>query len=219
MGQSALASLAAYHPLVVEGSARHDRRDPALVAARVCAALREHWRHTPPDGPPVLVIQGDPLTATGISAITRRVASELGIPRCLVALDASIDPEHRQLADVEGVTMELRFLELAAVLRAESALEPLEQAIDAALASKSREAEARGGRPLASYYRDYALLQEVTKAACRRHCGRGLTVAHTAALVDIKPTSVTSFFEVGLALELYGREDVVAFDGGGGGDG
>ena len=75
----------------------------------------------------------------------------------------------------------------------------LEQAIDSALAEKNQQREHEGKEPLQSYYRDFALLQEVTKAACNMICG-DLTVAHTSA--DISPFSVTSFYQVGLDLGL-----------------
>ena len=108
-GKSALSLLSAYHPLVIEGATgRHDKRDASVVAALLCTSLREHWRQKPPDGPTILMIQGDPYEPTGISAVTRHVASELRIPRCLVALDAAIDSEHQDIADKEGGTMELR---------------------------------------------------------------------------------------------------------------
>ena len=63
-------------------------------------------------------------------------------------------------------------------------------------------------RPLAPYYRDYALLQEVTKGALRTMCG-SLTLAHTDS--EIPGGSVTSFYEVGLDLGLYAREDLVPY--------
>ena len=86
----------------------------------------------------------------------------------------------------------------------------LEQAIDAALAEKNRQREIEGKAPLQSYYRDFALLQEVTKAACNVICG-DLTVAHTSA--DISAFSVTSFYEVGLVMGLIDAVQIVPFEG------
>merc|ERR1740133_750352 len=86
-----LLSLSEYHPVVIEGMGRYDPRDPASVAATVSRRLREHWdRTTPAHELPrakILVTQGDPLAERGISAITRAVAAELGLPRALVCLD------------------------------------------------------------------------------------------------------------------------------------
>lgn len=184
-----------------------DARDPLLVGRRVAALLRQHWESQPAPGNKVLVVQGDPLTARGISAITRVVAEELGLPRCLITLDARIDPEHRPNADTLGVTIELTYSDVAKTLE-DVELAALGSAIDAALTSKSRERERIEGRPLASYYSDYARLQEVSKAALRRACG-SMTLAHTAA--EISPFSVTSFYEVGLAQGGYARGDIVAY--------
>ena len=67
-----------------------------------------------------------------------------------------------------------------------------------------------GKEALQSYYRNFALLQEVTKAACNVICG-ALTVAHTSA--EISPYSVTSFYKVGVALGLIGAEQIMPYHG------
>ena len=197
-GTAALSKLKEYAPIVVEGgTGRRDQRDPAEVAQRVAAALRPRIT----ERQAILVTQGDPLEETGISAITRAVADELAIPRALVTLPASIDPEHAPNAPREGVILEVSYDALAATLED---LAALETAIDDALAAKNRARE----RPLAPYYRDYALLQEVTKGALHTMCG-SLTLAHTDS--EVPGDSVTSFYEVGIALELYRREDLVPY--------
>ena len=61
---------------------------------------------------------------------------------------------------------------------------------------------------LPQYFFDFAMLQEVTKIACKQICG-GVTIAHTSQ--EISPFSVTSFFEVGLTLGLIGEEDMISF--------
>ena len=198
-GTAALTKLKDFAPIVVEGgTGRRDQRDPAEVARRVAAALRPRMT----ERQAILVTQGDPLEATGISAITRIVADELAIPRALVTLPATIDPEHAPNAPREGVILEVGYDALAASLGSD--LAALESAVDDALAAKNRARE----RPLAPYYRDYALLQEVTKGALRAICG-SLTLAHTDS--EIPGDSVTSFYEVGLELGLYAREDVVPY--------
>ena len=196
-GTAALSKLKDLAPIVVEGgTGRRDQRDPAEVARRVAAALRPRIT----ERPAILVTQGDPLEATGISAITRAVAEELAIPRALVTLPASIDPEHAPNAPRAGVILEVGYDALAATLD----LAALESAIEDALAAKNRARE----RPLADYYRNYALLQEVSKGALRHICG-SLTLAHTDS--EIPGDSVTSFYEVGLDLGLYAREDLVPY--------
>ena len=108
--------------------------------------------------------------------------------------------EHAPNAPREGVILEVGYDALAATLD----LAALDSAVDAALAAKNRARE----RPLAPYYRDYALLQEVTKGAMKNICG-SLTLAHTDSAIP--GDSVTSFYEVGLALELYAKEDLVPY--------
>uniref|UniRef100_A0A7S4A3T1 Uncharacterized protein n=1 Tax=Pelagomonas calceolata TaxID=35677 RepID=A0A7S4A3T1_9STRA len=196
-GTAALTKLKDFAPIVVEGgTGRRDQRDPAEVARRVAAALRPRIT----ERQAILVTQGDPLEPTGISAITRAVAEELAIPRALVTLPAAIDPEHAPNAPRDGVILEVGYDALAATLD----LAALESAVDDALAAKNRARE----RPLAPYYKDYALLQEVTKGAIRTMCG-SLTLAHTDS--EIPVDSVTSFYEVGLELELYAKEDLVPY--------
>ena len=198
-GTAALTRLKDFHPIVIEGgTARRDQRDPAEVARRVSAALRPRL---PEARNAILVTQGDPQTDTGIAAITRLVAEELGVPRALVTLPAAIDPDHAPNAPREGFLLEVGYDALAALLGPDLAL--LESAVDRAIAEKST---ARG-RPLASYYRDYALLHEVTKGALRRACG-SLSLAHTA--FEVPFDSVTSFYEVGLD-RLYERGDLVPY--------
>ena len=197
-GTAALSKLKDFAPIVVEGgTGRRDQRDPVEVARRVAAALRPRIT----ERQAILVTQGDPLEATGISAITRLVADELAIPRALVTLPAVIDPEHAPNAPRDGVILEVGYDALAASLEN---LAALETAVDGAIAAKNRARE----RPLADYYRDYALLQEVTKGAVKNICG-SLTLAHTDS--EIPFDSVTSFYEVGIALGLYSREDVVPY--------
>ena len=198
-GTAALSKLKDFAPIVVEGgTGRRDQRDPAEVARRVAAALRPRIT----ERQAIIVTQGDPMEPTGIAAITRAVADELAIPRALVTLPASIDPEHAPNAPRDGVILEVGYDALAASLGSD--LAALESAVDAALAAKNRARE----RPLAPYYRDYALLQEVTKGAIRNICG-SLTLAHTDS--EIPGDSVTSFYEVGLELGLYAREDLVPY--------
>ena len=112
-GTAALSKLKDLAPIVVEGgTGRRDQRDPAEVARRVAAALRPRIT----ERQAILVTQGDPLEATGISAITRAVADDLAgfIPRALVTLPALIDPEHAPNAPREGVILEVGYDALAA---------------------------------------------------------------------------------------------------------
>ena len=204
--------LAQYHPLIIEGMGGYDPRDPEPIARQIASQLRERWQAQPPTQPVILLTQGDPIEERGISAITRHVADEVGIPRAMVFLDPDIADYHKPNADHHGVIFEIPYSALTSLLERERAgvISTLEQAIDVALAGKDQQRELEGKAPLQSYYRDFARLQEVTKAACNVICS-DLTVAHTSA--DISPFSVTSFYEVGLAMGLIDAAQIVPFEG------
>jgi len=204
--------LAQYHPLIIEGMGGYDPRDPKPIARQIASQLRERWQAQPPTQPVILLTQGDPIEERGISAITRHVADELGVPRAMVFLDPDIADYHKPNADHHGVILEIPYSALTSVLERERAgvMGSLERAVDAALAEKDQQREIEGKAPLQGYYRDFALLQEVTKAACNVICG-DLTVAHTSA--EISAFSVTSFYEVGLAMGLIDAAQLVPFEG------
>ena len=204
--------LAQYHPLIIEGMGGYDPRDPEPIARQITYQLRERWQAQPPTQPVILLTQGDPIEERGISAITRHVADELGVPRAMVFLDPDIADYHKPNADHHGVILEIPYSALTSVLERERAgvMGSLERAVDAALAEKDQQREIEGKAPLQGYYRDFALLQEVTKAACNVICG-DLTVAHTSA--EISAFSVTSFYEVGLAMGLIDDAQLVPFEG------
>jgi hypothetical protein len=209
---SPIDALAEYHPLIIEGMGGYDPRDPGPVARQITSQLYERWHAQPPAKPVILVTQGDPIEERGISAITRRIASELDIPRAMVFLDPSIADYHKPNADHHGVILEIPYSLLASGLEKErpGLMIALEQAIEVALANKNTQREREGKAALQSYYRDFALLQEVTKAACNMICG-DLTVAHTSA--DISPFSVTSFYQIGLSLGLVNTDHIEPFGG------
>ena len=209
---SPIDALAEYHPLIIEGMGGYDPRDPAPVALQISRQLRGRWHAKPPAKPVVLVTQGDPIEKHGISAVTRRIASELDIPRAMAFLDPSIADYHKPNADHHGVILEIPYSLLASGLEKErpDVMIKLEQAVEVALANKNEQREREGKAVLQSYYRDFALLQEVTKAACNMICG-DLTVAHTSA--DISPFSVTSFYQIGLSLGLVNPDQIEPFGG------
>ena len=207
-----IESLAQYHPLIIEGMGGYDPRDPEPIARQIVSRLRDRWQAQPLAKPVILVTQGDPLEERGISPITRHVADELDVPRAMVFLDPDIAEYHKPNADHHGVILEISYSALTSVLEYErpSAMSALEQTIDSALAEKNQQRERQGKGALQSYYRDFALLQEVTKAACNMICG-DLTVAHTSA--DISPFSVTSFYQIGLSLGLVNADHIEPFTG------
>ena len=205
-------SLAQYHPLIIEGMGGYDPRDPEPVAQQIASRLRARWQAQPPTKPIILVTQGDPSENRGISAITRGVAAALKLPRAMVFLDPAIADYHKPNADHHGVILEIPYSVLTSLLEGEQpgSIVALERAIDAALDAKNEQRKREGKGPMQSYYRDFARLQEVTKAACNR-IGGEITVAHTSA--EISAFSVTSFYEVGLDLGLIDANQIVSYQG------
>ena len=205
-------SLAQYHPLIIEGMGGYDPRDPEPIAALIVSQLRDRWQAQPPTKPVILVTQGDPIEVRGISAITRGVAAALKLPRAMVFLDPAIADYHKPNADHHGVILEIPYSLLTSLLEGQQpgCIVTLEQAIDAALEAKNEQRKREGKGPMQSYYRDFARLQEVTKAACNSICGE-ITVAHTSA--EISAFSVTSFYEVGLDLGLIDANQIVPYQG------
>ena len=209
---SVIDALAQYHPLIIEGMGGYDPREPAPVAMQIVSQLHDRWRERPLTKPVILVTQGDPLEARGISAITRHVTDELDIPRAMAFLDPHIADYHKPNADHHGVILEIPYSLLTKVVENKhlGVMAALEQAVDRALVEKNQQRDIAGKGALQSYYRDFALLQEVTKAACNVICG-ALTVAHTSA--EISPHSVTSFYGMGVALGLIGAEQIMPYHG------
>ena len=207
---SVIDALAQYHPLIIEGMGGYDPREPAPVAMQIVSQLHDRWRKRPLTKPVILVTQGDPLEARGISAITRHVTDELDIPRAMAFLDPDIADYHKPNADHHGVILEIPYSLLTKVVENKhlGVMAALEQAVDRALVEKNQQRDIAGKGALQSYYRDFALLQEVTKAACNVICG-ALTVAHTSA--EISPHSVTSFYRMGVALGLIGAEQIMPY--------
>ena len=203
--------LSPYHPLIVEGMGAYDQRDPLSVAQQVCRQLTRHWARQPPTKPLILLTQGDPLSAKGISAITPLVAKHFGMPRGLIYLDEHIADYHWRDADRTNVLLAFRYSEMAQHLEgSQSGIVALITArIDRHIAEKNLTRNALEKPPLPDYFRDFALLQEVTKAACSYRCGE-ITIAHTTA--DIPEFSVTRFYTIGLELGLIDPADMVPFD-------
>jgi len=226
----AASALSKYHPVVIEGMGGYDPRNPITVARQITSRLLSHWeeqqqqqQHASSNNeddskPKIVIIQGDPLEERGISAITPLVAKQLGIKRGLVLLDAHIADYHPPNADYDNVMLQLNYTEMAAILQQQQSandsdgsnlLTKLEQRVDQMLVEKNKKRHALQKPPLQDYFRNFCLLQEVTKAACRHLCGGDITIAHTAR--EISEFSVTSFYTAGLDLGLVSSDDFVTY--------
>merc|ERR1719491_538852 len=194
--------LKAYHPVVIEGMGNYDPRDPILVAKQITRKLKQHWssckQESSTNKTKIIITQGDPMSDRGISAITPLVANMLGIKRGLVTLDDYIDPLHSLHAPRDNVIIEYKYSQMWNTLPSDKA-SMLEQSIDSYINDKNEKRKEMGKSLLKSYYKDYALLQEVTKAGVLTLAG-DITVAHTTA--NINEFSVTSFYEAGIDLGL-----------------
>jgi len=208
--EEGLQKLSECHPLVIEGMGGYDIRDPSVVASTIHDQLRKHWEKTPPQKPLILVTQGDPFEKSGISAITRIMSDRLSIPRILMYLDPSIASYHAPNADRYRVSYEICFSVLKNRLHREDSkiVSSITTVVDEYLQTKTVKRLAGGNDKLPDYYRDFALLQEITKVACKRISGE-LTVAHTSSALS--EFSVSSFYRVGLDLELIDSSEMVPF--------
>ncbi|MDC3402193.1 shikimate kinase [Alphaproteobacteria bacterium] len=205
-----IEKLECFHPLVIEGMGGYDPRDPAFVASQIIRQLANRWSTQPPSKPLLLITQGDPYEERGISAITRLVADELDISRVLIFLDPSIADYHAPNADRYKVIFEIPYSKMADTIQTNipGVFQTIEEKIDTYLANKNAKRVDQGKPSLRDYYRDFALLQEVTKVACKQICD-GITVAHTSR--EISEFSVSSFYEVGLDLGLINESEIVSY--------
>jgi len=207
-------ALSNYHPVIIEGMGNYDPRNPAVVAQHIYEELQQHWQQQRKAQKPFLVItQGDPLSERGIAAITPRIAQMLNVSRGLVCFDPDLVPYHSPNADRSNVILEILYSDLVASLPQRSngnvtVMEELEATIYRYLQDKNDKRQTLGKPPLGKSHCDFALLQEVTKAACFQICGE-MTVAHTAQ--KISEFSVTSFYQVGFELGLVAPQDMVSY--------
>ena len=209
--QELMERLRTHHPLVIEGMSGYDPRAPEPIANHIVDRLNAHWHAKPHRKPVALITQGDPIAERGISAITRLVSDALSVPRFMIYLDPHIADYHLNDADHCRVELTLPYSalldHLATIYPNSKAL--LTERINKLIDVKNRARKKLGKPPLQSYYRDFALLQEVTKAACRSLCD-DVTIIQTSA--EIPPFSVSSFFEVGLDLGFIRPDDMIPFE-------
>mmetsp|Transcript_60268 Transcript_60268/g.67377 ORF Transcript_60268/g.67377 Transcript_60268/m.67377 type:complete len:365 (-) Transcript_60268:165-1259(-) len=247
--------LSKYHPIFVEGMGYYDQRDPTIVAQNVFESLQLHFAATDNNTanddngdkkPYIIIIQGDPKSERGISAITPIVANKMGCSRGLVCFDHELDPTHSQNADRENVVLELQYSQLVKVLLSNDGgddkdksnnnkidkddddnnddnndttkttttiMDKLENSIETLINVKNQERVTKLNKPqMKSYYKQYAMLQEVTKASIRQICHNECTFIHTIEQENINPYSCTSFYTVGIQLGLINpKTDIVLY--------
>ena len=208
--QDDLQVLSEHHPLVIEGMGSYDNRDPISIAGTIYDNLQKHWDNNPPQKPLILITQGDPYEERGVAAISRCLSDHLGISRVLVFLDPSIASYHFSNADRYKVIYEIPLSLLVSKLneKEDSVIPSIRSLVDKLLQNKTDKRQDQGKQPLPEYYRDFAMLQELTKVACKVLCG-ALTVAHTS--ININEYSVASFYHVGIELGIIDTSYIVDF--------
>ena len=204
-----IEKLSFYHPLIIEGMGGYDPRDPSIVAVAITKQLQARWLEHPATKPILLITQGDPYEANGISAITRIVADQLDISRALIFLDPEIADYHAPDADRYKVIFEISYSQMVDALQRQqpSIVANIETAVDDLLLAKNTWRLKNEKPSLPAYYRMFALLQEVAKVSCKQICG-GITVAHTSS--EISDFSISSFYRVGLDLGLIDPGEMVS---------
>ena len=205
-----IENLKLFHPLIIEGAGGCDRRDPKYVSSHIIDSLQKYWLKSPPSKSIMLVTQGDPYEERGISAITRLVCDGLDIPRTLIFLDPDIADYHQPLADRYKLKFEISYSSMSTWLetRKPDLITNISKQVCATLAEKNAQRLQETKNSLPKYYFNFAMLQEVTKIACKQICGE-VTIAHTSR--EISPFSITSFYEVGLGLGLICEKDMVPY--------
>ena len=208
--QDDLQVLSEHHPLVIEGMGSYDNRDPISIAGTIYDNLQKHWDNNPPQKPLILITQGDPYEERGVAAISRCLSDHLGISRVLVFLDPSIASYHFSNADRYKVIHVIPLSLLVSKLneKEDSVIPSIRSLVDKLLQNKTDKRQDQGKQPLPEYYRDFAMLQELTKVASKVLCG-ALTVAHTS--INIDEYSVASFYHVGIELGIIDTSDIVDF--------
>jgi len=205
-------SLCDYHPIVVEGKGGKDSRDPAVVAEIINSQLQWHFgKGSLIEKPKLIIIQGDQWEEKGIAAITRLLANSLCISRGLIYLDSDIDEDHFRNADKEKVILNKSYSELTEILKVKGTMEKLELEIDCRIGELNKQLQTNGQAPCSECTRTYAMLQEVTKAACRHICG-DLTLVHTEPKSEICEYSVTSFYQAGLKSGSIEEHQIVPYE-------
>ena len=223
-GDDALKELSKFHPVIIEGMGGKDPRNPDNVAQHILDELQRHWSSsTHEEKPKIIITQGDPPSDRGISAITSRVARKLGVSRVLISLDPDVDSDHFINADKENILFQIKYSDFTNLLLSSTRnrndqnenhydrniISIIEQTIDQYIEEKNQRRRKDHLPPLPTYFRQYALLQEVTKAACYQLCNEHITISHTSQ--TISDYSITSFYKAGLQLCLYNSLQIVSY--------
>lgn len=196
-------------PVVVEGRGGRDHRDAFQVTAKILSDNAQLFAT-----PVMIVTQGDPPSQRGVAPISNLMAEHLGSSKIIVAFDE----EHFDSSDRHHMAAIIPYQVLRAILaeagkgtEACNAAQAIDALVDGRLEEMNVVREARGMPALPEWFRDFAVLQEVTKAALKQSCG-ALKLVHTGGVTGQEHEfTVTSFYVVNLQLGLLNESDVVYF--------
>lgn len=213
-GKSAIRKLLkTFHPLLIEGPGRSDNRDASEIAKTIIINLDQHFKEHNITKPILVITQGDtvdPGRNAGVASIARIVSEQFDATRLLVCLDEAMNPSHAKDADRRNVTYETRYSQMLEILKEHDG--KLSDSLEDAIGRSCKEKDARRLRKLKRHISDgtqnYALLQEVTKAALKILSG-AVTIAHTTN--DLDEFSVTNFYTIGIDLGLIDGNDIVPY--------
>ncbi len=208
------SSISNYHPVLIEGPGRSDSRDAAPIAQRVAECIQSRVTSKNITKPLLIISQGDPVEEgkdAGIASIVNHVLRHLDLKKGLVCLDEHIADYHAKDADRSNVIYEMRYSKIVEIIEKYDPTLPakIEEKISQRIEVLNEERETEGREKL-KYCSEFALLQEMTKFALKLVSG-DVTVAHTLERESINKYSVTSFYSIGLELNLIDENQMIFY--------
>lgn len=216
------SSMQKYHPVLIEGPGRSDFRDATPIANRIAAKIQERIQSKNITKPILLISQGDPIDPSknaGISSVVNHVLTSLDLKKGLVCLDESIVDFHVKDADRSNVIYEMRYSQMVDVIKEYDKTLPtkieekIEERIHALNEERMKEEDdnKKQKKKLEQWVTDFALLQEMTKVALKIVSG-DITIAHTMEREKINKSSVTSFYNIALDLDLIHDNEMIYYN-------
>lgn len=209
------SSIQNYHPILIEGPGRSDERDATPIANRIAQSIRQNMITKNITKPLLLISQGDPVEPgknAGIASVVNHVLTKLELKRGLVCLDEHIADYHAKDADRTNVVYEMRYSQMVKIVEQHDPSLPtqIEEKIQKRINDLNKQRIDEGREKMKNWVVEFALLQEMTKFAMKLVSG-DVTVAHTMEKEKIDKYSVTSFYSIGLDLDLIQENDMIFY--------
>ena len=209
------SSIQNYHPILIEGPGRSDKRDATPIANHIAQSIQHAIKSKNITKPLLLISQGDPIEPgknAGIATVVNHVLTKLDLKKGLVCLDEHIADYHAKDADRTNVVYEMRYSQMVKIVEQHNPSLPtqIEEKIQNRIKDLNDQRIHEGREKMKNWVVDFALLQEMTKFALKLVSG-DVTVAHTMEKEKIDKYSVTSFFKIGLDLDLIQENDMIFY--------